>query len=113
LNTGYAATDVNIQPGGFTIFMFCPKTTSTSIARSTVEQNIRSMFEDGHLNDDTIKYFAKHEFYLADSVENLEIQLNTCVKFLDLMTVPKGIASEGFARGLRNLKTYRSAFQNM
>jgi hypothetical protein len=46
--------------------------TSTSISRSTVEQNIRSMFGDGKLNDDTIKYFAKHEFYLADSVENLD-----------------------------------------
>jgi hypothetical protein len=113
LSTGYAATDVNIQPGGFTIFMFRPKTTSTTISRSTVEQNIRSMFGDGKLNDDTIKYFAKHEFYLADSVENLEIQLDTCVEFLDLMTVHRGIASEGFARGLRYLKTYRSAFQNM
>jgi hypothetical protein len=71
------------------------------------------MFGDGKLNDDTIKYFAKHEFYLADSVESLEIQLDTCVEFLDLMTVHKGIASEGFARGLRYLKTYRSAFQNM
>jgi hypothetical protein len=113
LSTGYAATDVNIQPGGFTIFMFRPKMTSTSISRSTVEQNIRSVFGDGKLNDDTIKYFAKHEFYLADSVENLEIQLDTCVEFLGLMTVNRGIASEGFSRGLRYLKTYRSDFQNM
>jgi hypothetical protein len=29
------------------------------------------------------------------------------------MTVHRGIASEGFARGLRYLKTYRSAFQNL
>jgi hypothetical protein len=44
----------------------------------------------------------------------LKIQLDTCVEFLDLMTVHnKGIASKGFARGLRYLKTYRSAFQNM
>jgi hypothetical protein len=64
------------------------------------------MFGDGKRNDNTIKYFAKHEFYLADSVENFEIQLNTCVKFLDLMTVHKGIASEGFTRGLQYLKTY-------
>jgi hypothetical protein len=48
LSTGYTTTDVNIQPGGFTIFIFRPKTTSTSISRSTVEQNIRSMFGDGN-----------------------------------------------------------------
>jgi hypothetical protein len=71
------------------------------------------MFGDGKLNDDTVKYFAKHEFYLADSVKNLEIQLDTCVEFLDLMTVNRGIASKGFARGLQYLKNYQSAFQNM
>ena len=113
LSTGYAATDVNVQPGGFTIFMFRPKTGSNSTSRATVEQNIRSMFGDGKLNDDTIRYFAKHEFYLADTVENLEIQLDTCIEFLDLMTVNRGIASEGFTRGLRYLRSYRSAFQNM
>jgi hypothetical protein len=113
LSTGYAATDVNIQPGGFTIFMFRPKTASTFISRSTVKQNIRSMFGDGKLNDDTIMYFAKHGFYLAGSVKNLEIQLNTCVEFLDLITVRRGIASKGFATGLRYLKTYQSAIQKM
>jgi hypothetical protein len=71
------------------------------------------MFGDGKPNDDTIKYFAKHEFYLADSVKHLEIQLHPCVEFLDLMTVHKGIASKGFTRGLWYLKTYQSAFQNM
>jgi hypothetical protein len=113
LSTGYAATDVNIQPGGFTIFIFPPKTNSTSISRSTVEQNIQSMFGDGKLNDDTICYFAKHKFYLANSVETLEIQLDTCVDFLNLVTVHQGIASEGFAGGLQYLRNYRSAFQNM
>jgi hypothetical protein len=41
-----------------------------------------------------MKYFAKHEFYLADLVKKLEFQLNTCVEFLDLMRVNWGIVSK-------------------
>jgi hypothetical protein len=65
------------------------------------------VFGDGKVNDDTIK------FYLVDLVANLEIQLDTCVKFLNLMTVNGGFSGKGFARGLRYLKNYQSAFQNM
>jgi hypothetical protein len=32
-----------------------------------------------------IGYFAKHEFYLADLVKSLEIQLDICIELLDLM----------------------------
>jgi hypothetical protein len=65
------------------------------------------------LNDDTIRYFAKHEFYLADPIKSLEIQLDTYVELLDLMTVHQGIASKRFARArVQYLRSYRSTFQN-
>jgi hypothetical protein len=71
------------------------------------------MFGDGKLNDDTIRYFAKHEFYLADPIKSLEIQLDTYVELLDLMTVHQGISSKRFARRLQYLRSYRSTFQSM
>lgn len=38
--------------------------------------------------------------YLADSIKALEIQLGTCIDFLDLMTLSRGIANECHAPGL-------------
>jgi hypothetical protein len=113
--TGYAALDVSIQPGGFTIFMFKPRIAGIQATSSvTLQQGIRSLFfGDTKINADTVQYFAKHEYYLADSLESLEIQLETCVKFLDLLTAKNGIASAGYPEGLYLIKSNRSAFYTL
>ncbi len=78
--TGYAALDVSIQPGGFTIFMFKPRIAGIQATSSvTLQQGIRSLLGDTKINEDTVRYFARHEYYLADSLESLEIQLERCV----------------------------------
>jgi hypothetical protein len=112
--TGYAALDVSIQPGGFTIFMFKPRIAGIQATSSvTLQQGIRSLFGDTKINEDTVRYFAKHEYYLSDSLENLEIQLETCVKFLDLLTAKGGIASAGYTEALYLIKSNRSAFYTL
>jgi hypothetical protein len=112
--TGYAALDVSIQPGGFTIFMFKPRIAGIQATSSvTLQQGIRSLFGDTKINEDTVRYFARHEYYLADSLESLEIQLETCVKFLDLLTAKGGIASAGYTEGLYLIKSNRSAFYTL
>jgi hypothetical protein len=79
----------------------------------TLQQGIRSLFDDTKINKDTVRYFARHEYYLADSLETLEIQLETCVKFLDLLTAKGGIASAGYTEGLYLIKSNRSAFYTL
>jgi hypothetical protein len=112
--TGYAALDVSIQPGGFTIFMFKPRIAGIQATSSvTLQQGLRSLFGDTKINEDTVRYFARHEYYLADSRESLEIQLETCVKFLDLLTAKGGIASAGYTQGLYLIKSNRSAFYTL
>jgi hypothetical protein len=112
--TGYAALDVSIQPGGFTIFMFKPRIAGIQATSSvTLQQGIRSLFGDTKINEDTVRYFAKHEYYLSDSLESLEIQLETCVKFLDLLTAKGGIASAGYTEALYLIKSNRSAFYTL
>ena len=112
--TGYAALDVSIQPGGFTIFMFKPRIAGIQATSSvTLQQGIRSLFGDTKINEDTVRYFARHKYYLADSLESLEIQLETCVKFLDLLTAKGGIASAGYTEGLYLIKSNRSAFYTL
>jgi hypothetical protein len=109
--TGYAALDVSIQPGGSTIFMFKPRIAGIQATSSvTLQQGIRSLFGDNKINEDTVRYFARHEYYLADSLESLEIQLETCV---NLLTGKRGIASAGYTEGLYLIKSNRSAFYTL
>jgi hypothetical protein len=64
------------------------------------KQAVSAIFGDHKVDDKTVNYFAQNELYLADSIDNLETQLDTCVRFLDLITAERGIASEGYACGL-------------
>jgi hypothetical protein len=104
---GYLATEINIQQGGFTIFMFKPKLGSSALTTKSLQQSIRSMFGDTEVDKDTVKYYASHEFYLAQTVMDLEIQLQTSISFLDTLT-----SNEGIAYGLKLLKKNWRMFQS-
>jgi hypothetical protein len=112
-STGYLATEINIQPGGFTIFMFKPKSGSSARTTKSLQQSIRSMFGDTEVDEDSVKYYAQHEFYLPHTATDLEIQLQTCISFLDTLTSKEGIASEGYAYGLKILKRNWLMFQSL
>jgi hypothetical protein len=110
LSGGFAAPDITKSPGGFTAFMFRPK--SAEMARNPEEERnaIRSMFGDAKLDEASIKFYSKKDFYLAGNLPELEEQLHTTIKFLNLLTYEGGIASEGYTFGLRFLSENRPVF---
>ncbi len=110
---GYAATDIETQPGGFTIFMFRPKNAAQPLSQAALKQSLRHLLGDTKVDDDTVLYFAQNDFYLPDSIDRLEVQLQTCIQFLDLITATKGIASQGYSEGLRLLRDDRQAFETV
>jgi hypothetical protein len=110
---GYAATDIKTQPGGFTICMFRPKNADQPLSQAALRQSLRHLLGDTKVDDDTVQYFAQNDFYLPDSIDRLEVQLQTCISFLDLITADKGIASEGYSEGLRLLRSDRQAFETI
>jgi hypothetical protein len=68
------------------------------------------MFGNTELDEDSIKYFAKNDFYLADNLSGLEEQIYTCIKLLEKLTCKDGIASEGYRHGFETLGRYKKEF---
>jgi hypothetical protein len=100
LAVGYGAPDIDQQPGGFTIFMFWPRHVAGKRSSTTsTEQTIKSLFGDGKLRDEAVKHYAKNELFLTNDVELFDIQLWTCIEFLDLLTHSKGVACDGYRCG--------------
>jgi hypothetical protein len=111
LAKGYAAPDIHFCPGGFTTFMFRPK--SAAFHRNPEEERnaIQAMFGDTKLDDEAVKYFAKQDFFLADTLADLEEQLRTTLDFLILLTREGSIALEGYEYGLKFINENRQVFQ--
>jgi hypothetical protein len=111
LAKGYAAPDIHFCPGGFTTFMFRPK--SAAFHRNPEEERnaIRAMFGDTKLDDEAVKYFAKQDFFLAETLADLEEQLRTTLDFLILLTRRGSIALEGYEFGLKFINENRQVFQ--
>jgi hypothetical protein len=107
-SSGYMATDIHLKPSGFTIFMFHPDKTSSGRSNKTAQQAILSMFGETKIDDESVRYYASQDFYLASNPAEFEGQLETCILFLDLITQKDGIASEGY-RFL--LKFFKEEFQ--
>ena len=68
------------------------------------------MFGSSKLANDSIKYFAKNNFYLAGNLSGLEDQSYTCIKLLDTLTCRAGIASEGYWQELSMLSKHKREF---
>jgi hypothetical protein len=108
LAKGYATPDIHHCPGGFTTFMFRPKSVATYHKNPEEERNsIRAMFGDSKLDDEAVKYFAKQDFFLAD----LEEPLRTTLDFLTLLSRKGSIAVEGYKYGLQFIDENRQIFQ--
>jgi hypothetical protein len=106
----YAAPGIETQPGGFTIFMFRPKNAAQPLSQAPLNQSLRHLLGVTKVDDHTVLYFAQ---YLPNSIGRLEVQLQTCIQFLDLITASKGIASEGYSEGLCLLQEDEQAFETV
>jgi hypothetical protein len=80
LANGCQADDITQAPGGFSVFSFSPLDYIKSSDPKTNMQQVRSMFGSTELDEESIKHFAKKDFYLADSLAGLEEQIYTCIK---------------------------------
>jgi hypothetical protein len=82
---GYAAMGISIQPFNF---LFMPKKSGlANQLNKTIQQSIQSIFGEHKIDEDSVKYYASWDFYLPDILENLKVQNEMCVKFLDQMTI--------------------------
>ncbi len=104
------------EPGGFTVFMFHPKsplTTGTS-TESVIKGKgrVREYF-DLEADEETLKFYQKKEFFVPTSEPELKIVLQTWHDLLVLMTVKDTIAAEGLALILEKYDSYYQVIQEM
>jgi hypothetical protein len=103
LANGHAADGISDAPGGFSVFMFSPLGAHKSSDQKSRILQVRTMFRSAELDEDSTKYFAKNDFYLADNLPGLEEQIHTCIKLIEKLTCKDGIASEGYRHGFEML----------
>jgi hypothetical protein len=78
--------------------------------------NMRAMFGEKTFDEDSIKRCTKKHFFLPSRIEDWATQLNSVIRFIDLLTCEDGIASEA-CRVAYDLcdhheRTFRSIFQS-
>jgi hypothetical protein len=70
------------------------------------------MFGHAELDEEAIKYYAESNFFLPETLSDLEEQIYTCVNALELLTKREGIAAEGYLHGLDMIQKGRRLFKN-
>jgi hypothetical protein len=113
LRSGFIAPDLDEAPGGFTLFMFRP--TDFPPARSSKEEfnAMKALLGETKLDNDSIRFYAENEFFIAQSVGQLEDQLTMAAMTLQLFTRDYSIGLEGYEYLLRNIRRHRGKFERM
>jgi hypothetical protein len=111
LRSGFIAPDLDEAPGGFTLFMFRP--TDFPPARSSKEEfnAMKALLGETKLDNDSIRFYAENEFFIAQSVGQLEDQLTMAAMTLQLFTRDYSIGLEGYEYPLRNIRRHRGKFE--
>ena len=103
LSHGFLSPDANrANPGGFTLFMFFPKTAdiggkalggkgSTELLREYLGMDVE---------ESTLDYYMKQGFYTPSTPNDLRIVLRTALDMLQLLTCEATIAGRGLAHVL-------------
>jgi hypothetical protein len=101
LSSGYLCKTMDEKPGGFTFFMFRPVHIDGGHNPRMMEQSIRETFGDAKLSKESVRFYAKGNYFLPPSFPDFMIQLETCYKTLELFTCRSGIASRGYRLAYR------------
>jgi hypothetical protein len=109
---GFAASDIQESPGGFTIFMFRPITAHIPSNRKDRRLQVKAMFGSTELDDEAVRYYSESDFFLPETLSDLEEQIYTCIKTLELFTYREGVAVEGYIHGLSMIQRDRRLFKN-
>jgi hypothetical protein len=86
---GYASQEGSQgEPGGFTAFMFHPKTPNRNLTESMIKGKgrVREFFSL-KADDKTVKFYQKKEFFVPTTENQLQIVLQTWHVLLELLTV--------------------------
>ena len=96
LANGFLSTESNpANPGGFTVFMFHPKTVDMGAkAFDSTTATLREYF-GMDVDDTTVEYYAKQGFFHATNQHDLRVQLQTALEMLELLTCKNSIATKG------------------
>ena len=84
------------NPGGFTLFMFHPKTVEMGGKFDESTSNLRDYF-GMKVEASTIAYYAKRGYFAPTNVYDLRIQLQTALDMLELLTGKGSIATTGLS----------------
>ena len=86
------------SPGGFTLFMFCPKNVEASLNTNKSDIALLRNYDFGlDVDDDTVNHFAKQGWFYPSNHYNLRVQLKTACSMLELLTGEGSIASHGLS----------------
>jgi hypothetical protein len=86
-----------MHPGGFTVFMFHPRSYTRGHRPLVKDKSqIREHLDVKH-NEEIVEYFSRKQFYVAKRSSDLKIQLQTCLKVLELLTGRGSISTRGLS----------------
>jgi hypothetical protein len=94
------------------VFMFRPVSVHQPKSRKDIHGQVKAMFRKSNLGDAAVKYYSTNDFFLADSISDLEEQIYTCIRGLELFTDRKGNTTAGFEYSLHILQKDRRLFKN-
>jgi hypothetical protein len=105
LSSGYASKTL---PGGFTVFMFSPLKHRKPVDKKDRIRNIKGTFgKEGALDDEAIDFYATLDYFVPESLNDAETQLEMAIHLLEALTHRQGIAIDGYVRGLDIIAKHR------
>jgi hypothetical protein len=99
LSNGFLSQDANrANPGGFTVFMFYPKTADIGgKAFGKGDNELLREYLGMDVEESTLDYYLKQGYYTPSNPNDLRIQLQTALDMLELLTCDGTIAGKGLA----------------
>ncbi len=97
LSNGFISQDPNrANPGGFTIFMFHPKTVDLGSKGGKGNELLRE-YLGMDVDEATLEFYMKQGFYTPNTPHDLQVQLRTALDMLELLTCDDTIAGKGLS----------------
>ena len=100
LSHGFMSHEANrANPGGFTLFMFHPKTVELGAGGKAGNSSNALLREylGMEIEEETLEYYAKQGYYVPSTPNDMRIQLQTAMSTLELLTCDQSIATKGLA----------------
>jgi hypothetical protein len=104
------------EPGGFTVFMFHPRSPLTKGTLTELAIKGRGRIREFFALDadrDIFQFYQKKEFFISASENELKIELQTWHGLIVLMTVKDSIVTEGLSLILEHYSEHYQVIQEM